>query len=214
MKHVMIDIETLGTGTNAAICSIGALAFDPVAGKVMDLRDTRVFHKLISLEKSHSPGVIDPATVIWWLKQSREAITALFDQPEDQYDSLEGVLIGLDRWLKMMGAENVWSNGPMFDERIIREACDRVKHHPPFSYRASRCFRTIAQLVADKGFDLKELHATFKRERQNNMQDGGLLKHRAIDDCASQAWAVCRFYQILGLAPTQAISGAGRVLPD
>ena len=61
LKHCMLDIETLGTGTHAAIKSIGALTFDPMTSQVMDVRDTRAFHRLIDLSKSKHAGVIDAA---------------------------------------------------------------------------------------------------------------------------------------------------------
>ena len=204
LKHVMLDIETLGTGTNAAIASIGALTFDPTLGQVMDVRDTRSFHLLIDLEKSKQPGIIDPSTVKWWMQQSDDARKALFGQPADQYQSLGVALDQFKVWCEQRGATQLWTNGPMFDERIMREAFARnMNPNFPFSYRASRCFRTIAQMVEDKGHDLKKLHNSMKAE----FGERGIVRHRAVDDCFTQAYAVCRFYQLLGLAPVQPITG-------
>lgn len=203
LKHVMLDIETLGTGTNAAIVSIGALTFDPMLGQVMDPRDTRAFHVLIDLEHSKQGGVIDAGTVKWWMQQSPEARNALFGQDPKAYDTLGVALAKFAQWAQ--GTTQLWSNGPLFDERIMREAFTRNQNDNfPHSYRASRCFRTIAQLVEDRGNDLKKLHAAMKVEVGDKL---GLVAHRAIDDCYSQAYAVCRFYQILGLAPVRPIIG-------
>ena len=88
LKHCMLDIETLGTGTHAAIKSIGALTFDPMTSQVMDVRDTRAFHRLIDLSKSKHAGVIDAATVDWWMMQSEAARKALFGQPKETYQTL------------------------------------------------------------------------------------------------------------------------------
>lgn len=204
LTHVMLDIETLGTGTNAAIASIGALTFDPKLGQVMDPRDTRAFHVLIDLEKSKQPGVIDASTVKWWMQQSPEAQKALFGQPADQYQSLGVALDQFAVWCQQREATQLWTNGPMFDERIVREAFTRnLNPNFPFSYRASRCFRTIAQMVEDKGHDLKKLHASMKHE----FKLAEVVRHRAVDDCFTQAYAVCRFYQLLDLAPVQPITG-------
>lgn len=203
LKHVMLDIETLGTGTHAAIASIGAVTFDPMLGQVMDPRDTRAFHCLVDLEGSKEPGIIDPGTVKWWMGQSDEARKALFGQPKEDYKTLGVALAEFAAWCT--GRASVWSNGPMFDERIMREAFARNRNDNfPFSYRASRCFRTIAQLVEDKGFNLKKLHAEMKVEMAGR---AGIVAHRAVDDCFTQAYAVCRFYQLLGLAPVQPIIG-------
>ena len=34
MSEVMVDLETLGNGSNAAIISIGAVGFDPASGQI------------------------------------------------------------------------------------------------------------------------------------------------------------------------------------
>lgn len=34
MKHVMLDLETMGNGPRAAIVSIGAVFFDPLTGEL------------------------------------------------------------------------------------------------------------------------------------------------------------------------------------
>ncbi len=195
MKHCMLDIETLATGRDAAIKSIGALLFDPKAGKVMDPRDTRAFYRVISLEKSRSPGVIDPATVSWWMGQSQEARDSLFGpEATAQAIELEQALAHFALWVETFGVEKVWSNGPLFDERLMREAAERNGLPHPFHYRASRCFRTAGEFAEAGGVDLKKLHKELKAKRP-----AGHVAHKAIDDCWSQAIAVCEFYRLLNL---------------
>ena len=36
MNHVMLDLETMGTGPRAAIVAIGAVAFDPIRKEIVD----------------------------------------------------------------------------------------------------------------------------------------------------------------------------------
>lgn len=62
--HVMVDLETMGKKHNAPIVAIGAVVFDPATGSIGES-----FYKVVCLESSVNWGaVIDPSTVIWWLK--------------------------------------------------------------------------------------------------------------------------------------------------
>ncbi|HEE3179224.1 TPA: 3'-5' exoribonuclease, partial [Klebsiella pneumoniae] len=71
--HVMVDLETMGKKHNAPIVAIGAVVFDPATGSIGES-----FYKVVCLESSVNWGaVIDPSTVIWWLKQSSEARSAI-----------------------------------------------------------------------------------------------------------------------------------------
>ncbi|HHE8470041.1 TPA: 3'-5' exoribonuclease, partial [Klebsiella pneumoniae] len=71
--HVMVDLETMGKKYNAPIVAIGAVVFDPATGSIGES-----FYKVVCLESSVNWGaVIDPSTVIWWLKQSSEARSAI-----------------------------------------------------------------------------------------------------------------------------------------
>jgi hypothetical protein len=80
--HVMVDLETMGKNPNAPIVSIGAVVFDPATGKLGE-----TFYKVIILESAISWGAeIDPSTVIWWLKQSSEARSAIVNDDAIKLD--------------------------------------------------------------------------------------------------------------------------------
>ncbi|WP_074460701.1 exonuclease, partial [Escherichia coli] len=68
--HLMIDLETMGKNPDAPIISIGAIFFDPQTGDMGP-----EFSKTVDLETAG--GVIDRDTIKWWLKQSREAQSAI-----------------------------------------------------------------------------------------------------------------------------------------
>ncbi|HDD9262547.1 TPA: 3'-5' exoribonuclease, partial [Escherichia coli] len=68
--HLMLDLETMGKNPDAPIISIGAIFFDPQTGDMGP-----EFSKTIDLETAG--GVIDRDTIKWWLKQSREAQSAI-----------------------------------------------------------------------------------------------------------------------------------------
>lgn len=68
--EVMLDLETMGNGPDAAIVAIGAVAFSLERAEI----SPSVFYRLVTLESAvRQGGSIEPSTVIWWLQQSDEA---------------------------------------------------------------------------------------------------------------------------------------------
>lgn len=63
MNHLMIDLETMGSKTNAPIVSIGAIFFEP---KTAELGPE--FYTVVNLESAmHQGASPDGDTIIWWL---------------------------------------------------------------------------------------------------------------------------------------------------
>jgi len=106
MLDVMLDLETMGTGPNAAIVAIGAVEFDLQTGTVGER-----FYRVADLESSvECGGVIDASTVMWWLKQSDEARAALGAPSEN----IAVVLRQFSEWMKDRADRDdvrVWGNG-------------------------------------------------------------------------------------------------------
>lgn len=197
MQHYMIDIETLGNGPEAAVVSIGACRFDPIEGTVEGKGQPGTFYARADLSKSTHPGVIDPSTVEWWLQQSDDARRALLLEPRYEL----GVCLGMfEKWVKADGLKHreraIWSNGPTFDEIIMRAAFERYRAAGvrwPFSYRSSRCCRTIFDMTRTAGFDMDEFRTP----------PTDLVGHHALDDALRQAHGVVKMYELLGI-PTAA----------
>ena len=73
MKHVMIDLETMGLSPGCAITQIGACFFD-----LNTLTFGNTFQVNIDLISSCEMGfVLEPHTVDWWMRQDRKAATWL-----------------------------------------------------------------------------------------------------------------------------------------
>lgn len=178
-KHMMVDIEALGTGRDAAIVSVGAVRFDFVKPLQLGLPGGE-FYQVVDLVRSKSPGEIDPATLMWWLKQSEDARKEL---TSDKAVNLRQVLEAFSEFAA--GGETMWSNGPLFDERIMREAYHRHAMKFPIHYRGSRCCRTYYALGA-------ELKVKFK-----SVEELGLLKHHALDDAIVQAHHMRQVHEAL-----------------
>ncbi|EJT8695640.1 3'-5' exoribonuclease, partial [Escherichia coli] len=124
--HLMIDLETMGKNPDAPIISIGAIFFDPQTGEMGP-----EFSKTIDLETAG--GVIDRDTIKWWLKQSREAQSAILT---DEIP-LDDALLQLREFIDENSGEffvQVWGNGTSFDNVILRRSYERQGIPCPWRY--------------------------------------------------------------------------------
>ncbi|EFH1207341.1 exonuclease [Escherichia coli] len=180
--HLMIDLETMGKNPDAPIISIGAIFFDPQTGDMGP-----EFSKTIDLETAG--GVIDRDTIKWWLKQSREAQSAIMT---DEIP-LDDALLQLREFIAENSGEffvQVWGNGANFDNVILRRSYERQGIPCPWRYCNDRDVRTIVELGKAIDFDARTA-IPFEGER-----------HNALDDARYQAKYVSAIWQ--KLIPSQA----------
>lgn len=138
MSHIMLDLETMGNGPQAAIIAIGAVAFD-----LSGIKDR--FYTQVSLESSVRAGLIaDPSTIMWWLHQSDEARAAF--RHNDKATLLRGALGQFAQWLHETGGEQVWGNGASFDNAILANAYRAVGTEQPWKFWDDRCYRTFKSM--------------------------------------------------------------------
>lgn len=171
-KHVMVDLETLGGAPDGRILSIGACRFDPHQGWE-EPASTELFYRAV--DPKNSVGRIDADTVCWWMEQEdsvrREAFSGKL--------LLTNVLVEFIQFCE--GADRLWSNGPTFDEMILRHAFKQSRLEFPFHYKASRCMRTLKTLAGELGLNVSIL------ENEN--------KHNALADAIHQARLVSMLIQ-------------------
>ncbi|HBH7802049.1 TPA: 3'-5' exoribonuclease [Escherichia coli] len=180
--HLMIDLETMGKNPDAPIISIGAIFFDP---QTRDMGPE--FSKTIDLETAG--GVIDRDTIKWWLKQSREAQSAIMT---DEIP-LDDALLQLREFIDENSGEffvQVWGKGANFDNTILRRSYERQGIPCPWRYYNDRDVRTIVELGEAIDFDARTA-IPFEGER-----------HNALDDARYQAKYVSAIWQ--KLIPSQA----------
>ncbi|HCD2531413.1 TPA: 3'-5' exoribonuclease [Escherichia coli] len=180
--HLMIDLETMGKNPDAPIISIGAIFFDPQTGDMGP-----EFSKTIDLETAG--GVIDRDTIKWWLKQSREAQSAIMT---DEIP-LDDALLQLREFIDENSGEffvQVWGNGANFDNTILRRSYERQGIPCPWRYYNDRDVRTIVELGKAIDFDARTA-IPFEGER-----------HNALDDARYQVKYVSVIWQ--KLIPSQA----------
>ncbi|MFU2234047.1 3'-5' exoribonuclease domain-containing protein [Klebsiella sp. BA397-4A_EMB] len=166
--HVMVDLETMGKKHNAPIVAIGAVVFDPATGSIGES-----FYKVVCLESSVNWGaVIDPSTVIWWLKQSSEARSAIVN---DDAIPLQDALLQFREFVSdnVAGGSKkaqVWGNGASFDNSILRSSYDCIAEDYPWEYWNDRDVRTMVELGQAIGFDPKTT-IPFEGDRHNALAD-------------------------------------------
>ncbi|MDP0617891.1 3'-5' exoribonuclease [Klebsiella pneumoniae] len=166
--HVMVDLETMGKKHNAPIVAIGAVVFDPATGSIGES-----FYKVVCLESSVNWGaVIDPSTVIWWLKQSSEARSAIVN--DDAIPLLDALLqfreFVSDNVAGGSKKAQVWGNGASFDNSILRSSYDCIAEDYPWEYWNDRDVRTMVELGQTIGFDPKTT-IPFEGDRHNALAD-------------------------------------------
>lgn len=172
MTSIMLNLETLGCGHDAAIATVGACTFD-LEGHI---RDT--FYEVVDLTKSKSPGVVDASTIYWWLTQQRGAQLDLVTGG----NALGEVLRRFTFWVGTVKGKFLWSNGPTFDERILRDAYDRYEMRCPIAFRNSRCCRTI-----------------FAQAKKSERLEREGTHHNALDDAVYQAKCIAQICRDRGL---------------
>jgi len=165
MKDIMLDLETMGNGSSAAICAIGAVEFDLESGAL-----GREFYTIVNLESSvKAGGVIDASTVLWWMKQS----DAARDELQRNGNKIELALVMFSEWLDGCGVESkelcIWGNGAAFDNVILRSAYEKTEIKTPWEFWGDRCYRTAKNLLPSVEMVRTGLH------------------HCAVDDARDQA---------------------------
>lgn len=183
--HVMVDLETLGTGNDAHILSIGAVKFDKTG-------ILNKFHTGVELDSCKEAGrEITASTVAWWLDLTCTTPAAWLAWKKLDKAPLWNALDGFSQWcatkvefgelgFKKSGVPvqpeppALWGNGASFDNVILRSAFDACGLKFPVPFHLDRCYRT-----------LKAMAPEIKLERTG-------IHHSAVDDAESQALHLIR----------------------
>lgn len=163
-NHIMLDLETMCTGPNAAVVAIGAVIVD------VENEGDQAFYRKISLASSvRHGGQIDPETVLWWLQQSEAARAEIVNNDTPMI----AALISFASWVGAVSDSPtacIWGNGSDFDNVILSNAYFNADLRVPWRYHNNRCYRTV-----------KNLYPHIKPpERQGT-------HHNALDDARHQA---------------------------
>ena len=134
-SNVMVDIETLGNGKDAAIVSIGAAKFS-LRGSGID----KTFITNVAFADAMRYGRVDGNTLLWWFQQSREAQDSIMNNPNVPATSLEQALINFRTFYGK--SKQLWSHAT-FDAVILENAYRRLNMTQPWHYREVKDIRTL-----------------------------------------------------------------------
>ncbi len=155
-QHVMIDIETMGSGVNSVILSVGAVRFNPFASTVPYPPTLENYEKLdnyfyerATMNSGLAAGFEVEAQTIekFWLANP-EMFKEAIRQPRNEIRRLLGKLT---KWYNLNSDnEPVWANGSTFDLAILNHAYSKVHHsggRPPWRYKDELDQRTMFRIA-------------------------------------------------------------------
>lgn len=170
----MLDIETLGTDSNAVVVSISAVQFDLRTGEIGDS-----YEQAIDLKAQvENGGVLEPDTIEWWMSQSKDAQDELSRLKKNP---LYMVLYSFNEFCISRECNALWGNGATFDNVIVRNLYRRSGAAFDLPFYADRDVRTLVDLAGVNHREY-EFHG---------------IKHRGIDDCMHQIKYCIDAYQNL-----------------
>lgn len=175
--HMMVDLETIGSGADAAIAEIGAAAFelpgDGIAGEPFSVH--------VDLDDCLRCGLkIDVATVYWWMHQDNEA-RKRFGAAERHGLKLRAACGALTMFYadRVGDGAPVWAHGGAFDLPILATAFRAVRLPLPWKYWQGFDTRTLLWLAG------------------NPPRPSVGVKHSAVDDVIAQVSWLQRAYDLV-----------------
>lgn len=191
-KHLMVDIETLGTQPGCAVVAIGAVWFDPEDNGWRARH--RGYYAEVLLEDALKHGTADSSTLKFWMGQSEDARKFLTN--DEGKIPLKQALEGLDAFIHHQSQHAqrrdvyVWGNCNKFDLGNLEAMYDAVGWAYPWNYGRGQNVRTVVWLAQQ----------FFGMDRPGMKL--GRTAHNALDDAIHQAEYVTEMVRkIRGVTP-------------
>jgi hypothetical protein len=172
MKHIVVDIETLGRTPGSVILSVGAVA--STAGGAYEKLMRSHFYRAIDVADSLGFGfTTEDETMAWWRTQSGGAFRAALAGGE----TAEGAMQQLNAFInKVRGDQRmklrVWANGSNFDIPMLEAYMRRFGFTPAWRYNEVRDLRTLGDFLS--------------MDRHVIEHPSDHIAHHALDDAVSQ----------------------------
>lgn len=158
--HLMIDIETLSTESNAIMISLGAVFFNE-----KEILERAEFYFAPEAWK----GVSKPETIEFLLKNERAFAYYRRKIACSGSNTIEDIC----NFLKGRHFDRIWANTPAFDLVILKNQLKAAEHEPFWDYFQERDYRTIVKIFEDFGIEI-------------NLNFDG-IKHTPLADAEAQA---------------------------
>lgn len=173
---VMLDLETLGTQPGCVILTLGAVKFNPYT---LEEPGPGLYLRIDADEQIERGREVQDDTLEWWLRQAEDVREEALG-PEDRV-SVETMYKQLNKFL--VGVDNIWCQGPVFDIAILENLYRQYKWPTPWQF-----------------WQISDSRTLFKAHGDPRVK-GKVGLHNALEDCVSQATAVQQVYNRLGLRP-------------
>jgi len=173
--HAMIDLETLATGFDATVLTLGGLKFNP--NRITEPH-SEIYFKFDVDEQTQRGRRVDDNTIAWWATQPKEVQEDAFGE-QDRTPVID-ILKALNRWC--VGIDTIWCQGPAFDIVIMEHMYQQWGHHVPWPFWKVKDSRTLFGIMPEDPRKKIEFKA-----------------HNALEDCKVQALCVQQCVQQLGL---------------
>lgn len=176
-----LDIETLGTKSNAVILSIGVTPWE-LSSENYDIDrwvNESLFVKLSASSQREMGRTIDQSTLDWWKKQNASAIqTSVTPSGLDQDPA--AAIETLRRYItpRYDNSSRVFIRGSL-DQLCIDDLCDQLGIPPLFPYNAYRDFRTAIDIIygSSNGYVEVDINAI------SGYNWASLVSHNPVHDC-------------------------------
>lgn len=167
---IMLDIETLGTRPECVILTLGAVKFNPFD---IDVEPGPGLYMRIDVDEQLALGrEVQEETLQWWMNQAEDVREEALG--ESDRVSLDTMYKDLNRFL--VGAKNIWCQGPAFDMVILENIYRQCGWPTPWQFWQIRDSRTLFGVHGDPRVK------------------GKVGLHNALEDCVSQAKGVQQVY--------------------
>jgi hypothetical protein len=171
----MLDIETLSTRPDAVVLTIGAVKFSPWASDVNT--DDGLYVRVNVDEQLELGRHVQQDTIDWWGRQAEDVREEALG--EHNRTDVEEFLNQLNKFV--VGADNIWCQGPVFDIVILENLYRQVERPTPWQFWQIRDSRTLFGVHGDP------------------RGKGAEGAHNALIDCYYQAQAVQQVYKQQGI---------------
>lgn len=170
MKHVMLDLKTMGNHHNSVIVSIGAVRFEPTTGEKGESSYRKIdFASCLKLGLE-----VNADTIEWWMQQNE---VARMKVAKVKGTHISEVLVS---FAKFIGKDDyIWGNSARFDIGILQNAYNKAEIDIPWDFKKELDVRTAM---------------FFRQEIKAKVSWNGPA-HDPIVDCNNQIDYVSKAYQ-------------------
>ena len=170
----MLDLETLGTRPGCVVLTFGAVKFDPYT---LQEPGPGMYCRLDADEQIERGREVQEDTLQWWMNRAEEIREEAIGAGDRI--SIEQFYKDLNRFL--VGVNNIWAQGPVFDIAILENLYRQYGWPTPWQFWQIRDSRTLFGVHGDPRVKGREGH------------------HNALADCVYQAQGVQQIYRRLGI---------------